>query len=370
MTRLPRVAAVIVTLAAAVLATTAQGDAHAASAAPAQTASSAAATPARTHLILHFTGCDRCVVAAQHAVNGQEHVWTSPSKRIGSDHTVDLTVRTSNTRGMSFLVTAPWEGNTGAVSNIVTRYVGHSIDSFVGQDAARHSRRAEGCWAGTRVDEMRLSFHIGRVPAKTLDGQPTQIPLAYATHSMSSWRPMVKAYKGTIGNQDAFWCTTPKTTKVTLTAPGCDGCVINVMNGAARLENAWEAPQKTFKNGQVTVQVPRTLTRGISANIYGPWEGNTGYATLVAWRYGGRQVGDTVSFAGARASRHGSPCWGGTDQAATTIPLTVRKVRVAGNTGPTNGTIAFAQVTQPWLDPMEKTGNGILGTQEVIACHK
>jgi hypothetical protein len=143
-----------------------------------------------------------------------------------------------------------------------------------------------------------------------------------------------------------------------------------VMNGAARVENTWEAPQKTFKNGQVTVRVPRTLTRGISANIYGPWEGTTGYATLVAWRYGGHQLGSTVSFADARSSQFGSPCWGGTDKTALTIPLTVRKVRVGGTTGPTNGTIAFADVTQSWLAPMEKTFKGILGTQEVIACHK
>lgn len=369
MTRLPRVAAVVVTLAAAALATTAQGDAHAASAS-ARTGSAAAAKPAHTHMILHFTGCDRCTVAAQQAINGKLHVWTSRSKRIGSDHEVDFTVLTSHTKGMSFLIDAPWEGNTGAVSNIVTRYAGHRIDSFVSRGAARHGARAEGCWAGTMVDEMRLSFHVSRVPAKTLDGQPTQIPLAYATHSMSSWRPMVKTYKGTIGNQDAFYCTQPKTTKLTLTAAGCDGCVINVMNGASRLENTWEAPPKTFKNGHVTVRVPRNMTRGVSANIYGPWEGNTGYATLVAWRYGGHRVGSTVSFADARSRHYGSPCWGGTDQAALTVPLTVRKVRVPGNTGPTNGTIAFAKVTQSWLPPMEKTGNGILGTQEVITCRK
>ena len=46
---------------------------------------------------------------------------------------------------------------------------------------------------------MRLDFHVARVAGKTLDGQPTRLPLAYATHVMSSWKPMAKTFKGTIG---------------------------------------------------------------------------------------------------------------------------------------------------------------------------
>jgi hypothetical protein len=203
MIRLPRVAAVLVTLAAAALATTAQSDAHAAH------APTAAATPTHTRLVLHVTGCDGCFIAAQRAVEGRLHVWTSPTKRVGSDQRVAFDVRTSRTHGMSFLIEAPWQGNTGAISNIVTRYARHSGGTFVSRRAARRATRAEGCWAGTTSARVRLDFHVSRVAAKTLNGKPTHIPLAYATHSLTSWKPMVKTFKGTIGNQDAFWCTAP-----------------------------------------------------------------------------------------------------------------------------------------------------------------
>ena len=207
MTPLRRVAAIVLTLAAAALATTAQNDAHASS--PLNRAH--AGTP-QTRLHLHVTGCDRCSITLQHAVSGKPHVWTSRSQRIGSDHVASFRVATARTQGLSFVLHAPWQGNTGAVPNMVTRYRGQKIDNGVTFTEARQGRRAEGCWAGTTVDVARLDFHVARVPARTLSGERTQIPLAYATHTLSSWKPMVKTYRGTIGNQDAFYCTRPPTT--------------------------------------------------------------------------------------------------------------------------------------------------------------
>ena len=207
MSRLPRVAAVIVTLAAAALATTAQGDAHAASA-PAAVESSATPPP-HTRLILHVTGCDRCSIGVQHAVTGQPHVWSSSYQRIGSDHRAVFRVRTTRTHGLSFVFRAPWDGGIGSVPNVVTRYAGHRVGSFVSRAEARRAHRARGCWAGTTAHRVRLDLHVSRVPAKTVGGEPTHIPLVYATHSLPSWKPTVKTFKGTIGNQDAFYCTTP-----------------------------------------------------------------------------------------------------------------------------------------------------------------
>jgi hypothetical protein len=368
MTRVRRTVAVVATLAAAALSTTAQGEAHAATAPTAPTADRGA--PAMTRMHLHLTGCDRCTVTLQHAVNGQLHVWTSHAKRVGSDHRVTFRVRTARTKGLSFVLDAPWEGDTGGVPNIVTRYAGHRVDSFVTRNGARHANRAEGCWAGTGLDEVWLGFHVARVPAKTLTGERTHVPLAYATHSMASWRPAVKTFKGTIGNQDAFYCTKPANTRLTLQVPHCRGCEIDVMNGAARPENTWAAEPTKVKHGTVSFVVPRPDTRGITATVTAPWEGATGYTTIVAFRYAGHRPGDAVSFHDARGQHRGSPCWGGTNQAALTLPLTVRQVRVPGTTGPAAGTIAFADVTQQWLKPMMRAGKGVLGSQEVITCQK
>lgn len=364
MTRVRRTVAVVATLAAAALSTTAQGPAHA------TTSGARAKTPATTTLHLHFKGCDRCSVQLQHAVTGRPHVWTSTSKRIGADHRVVFHVRTSRTKGLSFVLRAPWEGNTGAVPNIVTRYAGHAIDSHVTRAAARHARRAEGCWAGTHLDDVRLDFRIARVPARTVDGHRTTMPLVYATHSMSSWKPMVRTYKGTIANQDAFYCTKPPTATVTFTAPSCGGCQIGVMNGAIRAENVWARNPRTMKNDRVIFRIPRNETRGLTATVTAPWEGTTGYTTLLAFRYGGHDVGDSVSFKDARSRRHASPCWGGTGSTDLTLPLTIRKVTVPGNFGPTPGTIAYTDVTQSWRAPMMRAHKGVLGSQEVIVCQR
>jgi hypothetical protein len=367
MTRVRRLAAVAVTLVAAALATT-QGQAHAAS----DGGSNGGADRARatTSLRIHITGCNRCTLRLQHAVNGQLKVWTSKPQRIGADEVATYRMLTSRTHGLSFVLRAPWAGNTGAVPNIVTRYRGQKVDNGVTVAEARQGTHAEGCWAGTSVDSVRLSFHVARVRAKTLDGQPTQIPLAYATHAMSSWRPMVKTYKGTIANQDAFWCTRPKTTTVTFAVPGCSGCQIGVMNGARRVENTWSIAPRAVRSGSVSFRVPRPLTRGISATVLGPWEGTTGYTAVIAWRYAGHRVGDPVTFRDARSQTRGSACWGGTTSAELTIPLTVRKVTVDGTTGHTDGTIAYADITQRWLRPMRDAGKGVLGSQDVITCQK
>jgi hypothetical protein len=303
-------------------------------------------------------------------VEGTPHVWTSTPHVIGADHVATFRVRTGRTHGMSFVLRAPWQGNTGAVPNLVTRYAGHRVDAAVARTAARHARRAEGCWAGTSMQSLTLDFHVSRVPARTLTGDPTYVPLAYATHTMSSWQPMVRTYKGTIANQDAFYCTRPRTTRVTFSAPGCDGCQVQVMNAARYDENFWGAPQKTVTAGSVTFAVPRPLTRGISATVVAPWEGTTGFTTLVAFRYGGHRAGDVVTFADARSRDRGTPCWAGTGQGTVTVPLTVREVTVPGTTGPTDGTIAFARVTQPWLQPMLDTFQGIVGAQDQILCTK
>jgi len=218
MTRVRRVSAVLVTLAAVALATTARGEAHAVTD---KGSNGGACTHATTRLHLRVTGCNRCTISLQHAVSGNPNVWTSAPQRIGPDETATFSVRTARTQGLSFVLRAPWQGDTGAVPNIVTRYRGHQVDSAIGRTGARHGTHAEGCWAGTTVDRVRLDFHVARVPATTLTGDPTQIPLAYATHTMSSWKPKVKTYNGTIANQDASYCTRPQTTKVTFATPGC-----------------------------------------------------------------------------------------------------------------------------------------------------
>ena len=166
-----------------------------------------AGRPSQTTLHLHVTGCDHCTLQLQHAVSGRPDVWTSKARRIGADHLVVVRTRTSHTKGMSFVLRTPWAGDVGAGPNIGTRYAGHAVGSFVTRTAARHGNRAEGCWVGTDAHRIRLSFHVARVRGETVTGETAPMPLAYAPHTLAALRPMEKTYRGTIGNQDAFYCT-------------------------------------------------------------------------------------------------------------------------------------------------------------------
>lgn len=164
----------------------------------------------RTSLTLVVRGCDRCTVRLQHAIDGEaDHVWTSRARRVGADHRVVFDVRTARTHGLSFVLDAPWAGNTGAVPNLVTRYAGHAVGTVVDRSDARQGKRAAGCWAGTRADSARLAFQVDRVRVRTVDGHRAKAPLAYSVPTLRSWKPYVRTYRGTIGNQDAFYCTRP-----------------------------------------------------------------------------------------------------------------------------------------------------------------
>jgi hypothetical protein len=365
--RVRGIGAVLATLAAATLATTAQNDAHAATG----SAGADAHRSSHTTLHIHITGCDSCSLQLYQAINGRPFVWHSARQKIGSDHQATFRVPTGRTQGMSFTLDAPWARGLNAIPNVVTRYRGHAIDSFVTHKGARSAKYAEGCWAGTSTrGSIELDFAVSRIRARTVTGAPTVAPLVYSTHTMSSWRPMVRTFKGMIANQEAFYCSRPKSTEVTFKAPGCDGCAVQVMNGAFRPENVWGSKEKTVTDGAVTFHVPRPETRGLSMTVQAPWEGNTGYTTVVAFRYPGHKVGTSVSFANARTQKRGSACWGGTSDTDLTIPLTVRKVTVQGNFGPTDGTIAYADVTQSWLKPMLPGRKGVIGSQDLIVCQK
>ncbi len=39
-----------------------------------------------------------------------------------------------------------------------------------------------------------------------------------------------------------------------------------------------------------------------------------------------------------------------------------------GHLGPVKGTIAFAKTTQDYLQPMQRTWDGVLGTQDLFGC--
>lgn len=158
-------------------------------------------------------------------------------------------------------------------------------------------------------------------------------------------------------------------TTLTLQIANCEGCVIGLTSVmAADYEDLWSSPEKKVKNGEVTFKVPADRTAGLSIGVEAPWEGAVPAHTIVAMRYKGYAVGDKVSYADIKTAKKASGCWAGTTDSAATLKVVVKKVTVMGNMGPVTGSIAFAKKTQPYLQPMQRTYDGVLATQDVFGC--
>ncbi len=118
----------------------------------------------------------------------------------------------------------------------------------------------------------------------------------------------------------------------------------------------------------MTFQVPTDRTTGLVLGVSAPWDVELPWQTIVVMGYKGYTAGDKISTADAKAAEKATACWAGTDAAAYTLKLVVKKVTVEGNDGPTSGSIAFAKKTQPTIKPWRDTTKGVLGSLDVIMC--
>ncbi|GAA5152053.1 hypothetical protein GCM10023340_31720 [Nocardioides marinquilinus] len=159
----------------------------------------------------------------------------------------------------------------------------------------------------------------------------------------------------------------PESQKITFAVDGCDRCGITL--AAYDGQRSWSSRSKQVgPDHRVTFTVPQRWVDGVSAAISSPWEKRLGYVSQVVFRYGGEKTGDRVTVAEARTKRKGSLCLASDpSQVRSTVPLTVRKVRVEGVGGRTDGTLAFATRTQRPA-PMTRIFGGVGGAQDVPPC--
>lgn len=163
------------------------------------------------------------------------------------------------------------------------------------------------------------------------------------------------------------------TTTITFEVPNCEGCTLELENGrwdddAQWGVRIWSSREKTVQDGTVKFTIPTQKTHGLSVRVHAPWEGHTGYDATVVMRYAKTQPGHRVTFNEAQHKHKASACWAGTDAAELTFPITVKKVRVDGVHERVNGSIAYANHTQEWLDPMRGAWDGVLGSQDANIC--
>jgi hypothetical protein len=185
--------------------------------APATAEPEAAATPSthrtapagqRTSVAFLVDGCNRCHVRLYQAVEGRQRVWESHTHRV-RDGRVSFGVPTRRTHGLSASLSAPWEGSTGAVTQIVFRYAHEQAGSEVGDREARGKRRASGCWAGTKDRQVLLPLTVRKARIPGVDGTPTTAARAWIGTTARWWRPMLRTFRGILGAQDVVFCTRP-----------------------------------------------------------------------------------------------------------------------------------------------------------------
>ncbi|ANH39205.1 hypothetical protein I601_2789 [Nocardioides dokdonensis FR1436] len=162
------------------------------------------------------------------------------------------------------------------------------------------------------------------------------------------------------------------TTRVVLPIEDCHGCRVQVYSGLATDDPAeprlWASLEKRVRDGKVAFAVPSSRTPGMSVVVRAPWEGHTGYDTTVVFRYAGLTAGEHVDTEVARTKHRASGCFEGTSRDKVTLPVVVSRVQVPGVHGPVAGTLAHLATTTPWLAPMRRVHEGVLGSQDVTVC--
>jgi hypothetical protein len=172
------------------------------------TARAAAPAGQRTTVAFLVDGCNRCHVRLYQAVRGREHVWESRTHRV-RDGRISFDIPTRRTHGLSASVSAPWEGNVGAVTQIAFRYAHEAVGSTVDDREARSKGRASGCWAGTSEKQVLLPLVVRKTRITGVDGAPTTAARAWISTTTEWWKPMLHAYKGILGAQDVIFCERP-----------------------------------------------------------------------------------------------------------------------------------------------------------------
>ncbi|WP_310529608.1 hypothetical protein [Nocardioides sp.] len=153
-------------------------------------------------------------------------------------------------------------------------------------------------------------------------------------------------------------------TDLTLLIARCEGCVITLLSNDGA-DPIYSSVPATVIDGSVTVNLPSARTAGMSVRVEPPWLTTAVAAdTFVAWRYAGTAIGARIGFKQARTKRRASGCWAGTVNEAVTLTVKVRRVWFHARPG----AIAWAPVTESTVPPMERVRDGVLVSDDVLAC--
>lgn len=171
-------------------------------------------------------------------------------------------------------------------------------------------------------------------------------------------------------------------TTIRIKVTGCNGCKIFAHDSAHR---DWSTVKHGYsrildrakvRNGKATLKVPTAQTPGMSFAVYdGPYSTGGG-VPMVAVRYQGKAVGETVSEYEAAGAATGSFCWAGTDRKRVSMRFAATKWINPSVPKAAPGyhlMQVWAATTLPsWYDDvnMQETLDGGLGNQQGPFCFR
>ncbi|MDO8731001.1 MAG: hypothetical protein Q7L55_00260 [Actinomycetota bacterium] len=175
--------------------------------------SSPTAQPTTT-VTLVVKGCEGCTIGVQRGLSNEPASTITPSKpddwngpkTLVKAGIATLALPTAYTSGSSFTVSAPWEGLTDGVTNIVLG--GRTaVSTNISVRQATHRKLATACWAGTQDSHAIIRVTVIKRKMAGMDNKPTAFPIAWASPTVATVGPLSKTLgKGLLGNQDMYFC--------------------------------------------------------------------------------------------------------------------------------------------------------------------
>ncbi len=107
---------------------------------------------------------------------------------------------------MSFVLSPRWANVTNAVTNVVTRYAHTKPGETISNDVARRKRRATACWVGTARHRVVMKVRAVKFRGMALGGGPGHALRAWFKPMRRSTPPMNRTWRGTLGNEEAYFC--------------------------------------------------------------------------------------------------------------------------------------------------------------------
>ena len=184
-----------------------------------------------------------------------------------------------------------------------------------------HRCRLRGCWSSEpnpRGPEVVATMRSAQ--SRRRHGTCGRVArVVVAALVLAAMAPAIPA-SARVGGAGAPSARAAKTTSLTLTVHGCDGCTIQpVRAGITATSPVWRGKKKKVRNGSVHWKVSVRHTVGMSFDISDPDAVNIGAMPDIVVAYRGIAVGHRVPAGAAEHKKRANGCWAGTHKASITL---------------------------------------------------